>query len=157
MRKKIIDQNSQEDFPDVGIGLDLSRLAEIEITSEDTAHPIENALTTNECAGWRAANKGKQTIRIIFDELQRINNIQLLFEEKKQQRTQEFNVRWSSGIDHPFQEIVRQQYNFCPGASTAERENYTVNLDGVKVVELKIVPDIDGTNAYATISYLAFT
>jgi hypothetical protein len=36
---------------------------------------------------------------------------------------------------------VRQQFTFSPGGSTEEIEDYTVALDGVTVMELKIDPD----------------
>jgi hypothetical protein len=44
MRKRIINQGSKE-CPAADHGwLDLERLAEVEITSEDAAHPIESAI-----------------------------------------------------------------------------------------------------------------
>ena len=56
-------------------------LAEVEITSEDAAHPIESALLPGSTSGWRAAEPGKQTIRLLFANPQRLRRIWLNFEE----------------------------------------------------------------------------
>lgn len=153
MRKRIIDQDPQNISAADGKWLDVKDLAQVEITSEDPSYPIEDALETNgHAGGWRASKAGRQSIRIIFDEPQRINIIQLLFMEEEQARTQEFLLRWSPENGQPFREIVRQQYNFSPPSSIQEQENYTVNLDGVKVVELIISPDVGGGSARASIS-----
>ena len=154
MRKRIIDQDQKNSFSDGEERLDLERLAQVEITSEDAAHPIEGALRFSSQTGWRAAEAGRQTIRIIFDEPQRINSIHLRFEEEQQARTQEFVLQCSPGKGEPFKEIVRQQYNFSPGSSTEEQENYTLHIDDVKVVELSIVPDVGGGNSRASLSSL---
>lgn len=156
MRKRIIDEDPQNTSPVEGEWLDVKDMAVVEISSEDAAYPIEEALSISGSSGWRAARSGKQTIRIIFDEPQRINIIHLLFVEKTQSRTQEFVLRWSPANDQPYREIVRQQFNFSPGSTTEEQETYTVNLDGIKIVELTIVPDIGGGSAPASISSLWF-
>ncbi len=41
--------------------LDLEQVAQVEVTSEDVAYPIEAALVPGEGAGWRAAQSGEQT------------------------------------------------------------------------------------------------
>lgn len=156
MRKKIIDQEKKKVTNTDGEWLDLEQLAQIEISSEDSAYPIENVLSPGASSEWRASEPGKQTIRIIFDEPQRINNIHLLFEEKEQARTQEFVLRWSSGDDQPYKEIVRQQFNFSPDAATEEKENYAVNLENVRTVELIITPDIEVKSIRASLSSLLF-
>ena len=38
-------------------------------------------------------------------------------------------------------EVVRQQWNFSPHGTTEEIEDYTVDLSGVTVLELRIDPD----------------
>ena len=50
---------------------DLDGLAAVEVTSEDKDHPVESALAAAEVRGWRAADSGTQTIRLIFDQPQR--------------------------------------------------------------------------------------
>ena len=134
--------------------LDLEQLARVEISSEDAEYPIESALIQNNASGWRANEPGKQTIRLVFDNPQNITRIQLLFEESSHERTQEFVLRWSSDDRDNKREIVRQQYNFSPAANTRELEDYTVNLDGVLMLEMDINPDISGGNARASLAQL---
>jgi hypothetical protein len=134
--------------------LDLEPLAEVEITSEDVDHPIESALIPGISSGWRAAEPGEQTIRLWFDEPLRLKRIQLLFQEGEQERTQEFVLRWSPDGGQSYREIVRQQYNFSPPETAREIEDYNVDLDGVTALELKIVPDIGGGGAQASLAQL---
>jgi hypothetical protein len=47
-------------------------LADVEVTSEDTAHPIECALLPNHETGWRASEPEKQTVRLIFKRPQQV-------------------------------------------------------------------------------------
>jgi len=134
--------------------MDLEQLAEVEITSEDVDHPIESALIPGTIRGWRAAEPGEQTIRLWFDEPLRLNRIQLLFQEGEQERTQEFVLRWSPDGGQSYREIVRQQYNFSPPGAAREIEDYDIDLDGVTALELKIVPDISGGAARASLAQL---
>lgn len=158
MRKKIIDfENGQNGQADDN-RLDLTGIAEIELSSEDEDYPFEEALKLDGGSGWLASKSGKQTIRIIFDEPQIINTINLVFEEKEISRTQEFQLRWSTGNNGPFHEIVRQQYNFNPVSSNIEHEKYEVKLADVKVVELTVVPDInEKSEVKASLSQIWFT
>ena len=154
MRKRIINQNLQNVSPVDQSWLYLQRLAQVELTSEEAAHPIEAALTPSVGSGWRAAQAGEQTIRLLFDELQRVSRIQLLFHEDQQARTQEFVLRWSPDAGQSYREVVRQQYNFSPPGMTREFEDYTVDLVGVTALELTIVPDISGGDARASLAQL---
>jgi hypothetical protein len=154
MRKRIINQNLQNVLPVDQSWLDLQRLAQVELTSEEATHPIEAALIPSVGLGWRAAQAGEQTIRLLFDELQLVRRIQLLFHEDQQARTQEFVLRWSPDAGKSYREIVRQQYNFSPPELTREFEDYTVDLIGVTALELRIVPDISGGDARASVAQL---
>jgi hypothetical protein len=49
---------------------------------------------------------------------------------------------------------VRQQYNFSPPAAVHEVEDYDVDLDGVTALELRIMPDISGGSAQASLAQL---
>jgi hypothetical protein len=134
--------------------LDLERLAQVEITSEDAAHPVELALTPGAGGGWRAAEPGEQTIRIIFDHPLNLRHIHLRFDEEEQSRTQEFELRClAKGQDHS-REIVRQQYTFSPPGTIQEIEDYRVELKEVTALELKIVPDISGGRGYASLAQI---
>jgi len=126
-----------------GPWLDLESLATFEISSEDAEYPIEGALRDDE-KSWRAAEDGKQTIRINFDSPQIVSRIALRFEENNVARTQQFILLWRSFRESNWREIVRQQFNFGPPHTTTEREEYNVSLNDVITIELKIVPDING-------------
>ena len=139
-------------LPFDGAGIDLAKLATVEITSEDKAHPIECALRLGETRGWRAAEPGTQIIRLLFDQPQKLKRIWLVFEESEIQRTQEFSLRWSPDRGNSFREIVRQQWNFSLPVTIRETEDYTVDLSDVTVLELKIVPDQSGGEARASLA-----
>jgi hypothetical protein len=134
--------------------LKLEDLARVEVTSEEPAHPVESALIPGTDSGWQAAEPGKQTIRLIFDDPQRITRIRLFFIEAAVERIQEFALRWSSDGGRSFHEIVRQQFNFSPGGATREEEDYHVALPGVTVLELALVPDKSGGEAPASLAKL---
>jgi hypothetical protein len=134
--------------------LDLESLAEVEFTSEDPAHPVESALLQGGGPGWRAAAPGKQTLRLLFAQPQKIRQIRLNFEESAVERTQEYVLRWSPDGGQSFREIVRQQWNFSPSGTTSETEDYKVELSGATVLELVITPDISGGNALASLAQM---
>ena len=134
--------------------LDLDDAVVVEVTSEENKYPVESALVSGEMRGWRAADSGTQTIRLIFDEPQRLARIALAFEETETERTQEFALRWSGDGGRSFREIVRQQWNFSPPKTTREDEEYQVDLSGVTVLELNIVPDISRGSAHASLKSL---
>jgi hypothetical protein len=154
MRKRIIRQGIQEVSPADQHWLDVERLAQVEITSEDPAYPIESALLPGTGAGWRAAGPGEQTVRLLFDEPLRLRRIRLVFHEEEHSRTQEFVLRWSSDGGQSYRQFVRQQYNFSPPDTTREVEDYAMNLDSVTALELSIVPDISGGDSRASLAGL---
>lgn len=132
----------------------MDELAEVEITSEDSAHPIESALLQGRGSGWRAAEPGKQSIRLLFNHPQRLRRIWMNFVEPETERTQEYVLRWSQDGGRSFREIVRQQWNFSPQSTTSETEDYHVELPAVTMLELNIIPDISGGNAFASLAQL---
>jgi hypothetical protein len=154
MRKRLITPSPQDAAAHHQGWLDLDRLAVVEVTSEDEEHPIESALLSGETRGWRAADSGTQTIRLIFDQPQSLIRISLVFEENETERTQEFVLRWSSDGGRSFREIVRQQWNFNLPNSMRESEEYQVALSDVAVLELVIVPDISRGSAHASLKSL---
>lgn len=154
MRKRIIAPVQQEASPRNHDWLDVEQLAEVEITSEDSAYPIEFALLPGHESGWRAAGPGMQTIRLLFAHPQRIQRIWLNFVETRTERMQEYVLRWSPDGGQSFREIVRQQWNFNPQGSTSETEDHHVELPAVTVLELVIIPDKSGGPAIASIEQL---
>jgi hypothetical protein len=65
-----------------------------------------------------------------------------------------FVLRWAPDPSHPFQEIVRQQWNFSPAGSNIELEDYRVNLNTVGVLELIVSPDVGREEAFASLDEL---
>jgi hypothetical protein len=154
MRKRLITPIPQVGAPDNEGWLDLDRAAVVEVTSEDKKHPVESALIPGETRGWRAAASGTQTVRLIFDEPQKLTRMALVFEETETERTQEFVLRWSPDGGRSFREVVRQQWNFSPPNTSREVEEYQFDLSGVTVLELTIVPDISRGSARASLTSL---
>src|SRR5437899_11097 len=154
MRKRLITPIPQDASPRDEGWLDLERAAVVEVTSEERDYPVESALVLGETRGWRAADPGSQTIRLIFDEPQRLTRISLVFVETETERTQEFVLRWSPDGGRSFREIVRQQWNFSPLNTIREVEEYRVEICDVTVVELIIVPDISRGAARASLKSL---
>jgi hypothetical protein len=146
MRKRIVGQRhgiaSQVDQR----WMNLEDRATLEVTSEALDFPIESAFSLDSGAGWRAAEAGKQLIRLLFDHPVSIEHIELRFDEPTSERTQEFALRCASAQGGPAREIVRQQWNFSPAGSTTEREQ--------AVLELEIKPDVAGRQAIATLTSL---
>ena len=76
MRKRIIITSIPRESAGVAQDwLAVETLARVEVTSEDPAHPVESALAPGAAGGWRAAEPGKQTVRLIFDRPQRLSRV----------------------------------------------------------------------------------
>lgn len=156
MRKIMINQIA-ENTPSSDLDfLDLEQLAQVEFTSECLEYPIESALllTEDSGSGWQAASGGEQTIRLFFDQPRTIEHIFLIFDEPQQSRTQEFVLLWLMDKESSYREILRQQYHFSPPDTTREIEHYEVRLNQLKVLELRIIPDISGGEACARLKQL---
>ena len=154
MRKRLINLASTTSQLRGESWLDLDAAATVEVTSEEKGFPIEASLLAERTHGWRAAEPGSQTIRLLFDERQKLKRVSLVFEEEESTRTQEFVLRWSSEKDGPVRELVRQQWNFSPPTTTREVEEYSFELSDVAIVELTIVPNISGGTARASLKSL---
>ena len=152
MRKQITDSSSQGESSANESWLNLERLAQVEVTSEDPKFPIEFALIPGTGPHWRAGESGEQTILLTFSEPQRLRRIKLGFVEPEAERTQEFTLKWSADGGRSFREIVRQQWNFSPSGSTSESEDYQVDLSAVSALKLTINPDLARGKVAATLS-----
>jgi hypothetical protein len=157
MRKRIITPTPENIRTRDEGWLDVERAAVVEVTSEDKDFPVEAAFVWGDARGWRAAAPGTQTIRLIFDQPQKLRCLSLVFEENETQRTQEFVLRWSPDGGNSFKEIVHQQWNFSPPGTTREVEEYQVVLSNVTVLELVIKPNIGGGLAPASLKNLRLT
>jgi hypothetical protein len=152
MRKRIIPSAGEGTPPSDDDWLDLEDLAEVEVTSEDPSHPVESALLPGETSGWRASEPGEQTIRLLFAQPQPLRRIFLEFVEPAMERTQEFVLRWSADGGRTVHEVVRQQWNFSPQGANRQTEDERVELAGVTMLELVIVPDISRGPARASLA-----
>jgi hypothetical protein len=81
MRKRQPSPTPPSVVPSGQVWLDVDRTAFVEVTSEENGYPIESTLLGVEDRGWHAANSGTQTIRLIFDEPQKLRRIVLVFED----------------------------------------------------------------------------
>ena len=155
MRKQKIHQGTQgNSTADHSMWLDVEQLVQVDVTSEDIGHPIEAALIKDAGACWRAQHPGRQMIRLRFDKPQKLSRIRLVFDEDELERTQEFVLRWSPDGGVSYWEIVRQQYHFSSPDNSQEFEDYVVELDGLTILELDIIPDISGGGALASLAQL---
>src|SRR6266567_8084836 len=83
MRKRLID-STPASIRARGEGwLDIESAAVVEVTSEDPNWPVESAFVSGDARGWRAAAPGSQTIRLVFDQPQRLKCISLCSRKTK--------------------------------------------------------------------------
>lgn len=153
MEKRIIGA-AAETPTEPGPWIDLEPIARVEVSSEDPGHPVEAAFRPGPGPGWRAGGPGLQTIRLVFRQPRALRRIRLVFDEDAQQRTQEFVLRWSADAGRTYRDIVRQQYTFSPPGTVSQVEDYRVDLDGVSVLALQIIPDIGGRPLLASLAAL---
>ena len=153
MRKRII-KEALEAGPQPETWLDLGHRATVEVTSETDDQPIEAALVPGRGSGWRASEPGKQLIRILFDQPLPLKRIHLVFEEDEQTRTQEFTLRWSQDRGQLLQRGVCVSSTTSLPGTRRQIEDYDVALSGVTALELGIVPDISGGDAFASLAQL---
>jgi hypothetical protein len=157
--EKANDDSHPSQAPERSLGgapewIDVGALARVEVSSEDPDHPIAHALVARHEAGWRAAEPGRQIVRILFDAPHALCRIYLHVVETTRERTQELTLRRAERADGPWEEIVRQQWTFSPTGSTHEIEDYRMPAREVAAVELEIVPDIAGGDARASLQQL---
>jgi len=153
MRKRLIPQPAGHSLKKDSDWLGMETSAEAEVSSENAEFPIESALGIVPGPGWKAARPGTQTIRLLFDHPLNVRRIHLEFCEEQQERIQEFLLLWSNDGGKTYREILRQQFNFNSSA-THEIEDYSVELDQVSSIELRITPDLARREGLATLRRL---
>jgi hypothetical protein len=92
---------------------------------------------------------------LLFDRPQTIRRICVEVEELAVSRTQELSVSVSSDGGRTYRELVRQEFNFSPPATSFERELWSVSADAVTHLRLEIKPDKGGRIGRATLTSLA--
>jgi hypothetical protein len=156
MRKEIIKSVASTATPTPD-GLDVKAIASVQVTSELADHPVENAFDGQGGPGgsrWISDTGGEQTLILAFDVPQTISTLGLEIEETNENRTQELTVAVSSDGGKTYRELLRQEFNFSPGGSTFEREEWMINGAGVTHLRLRVKPDKGGRPCRATITSL---
>ena len=145
MRKQVIGgiEASEIDGKD---WLDLEAIAEVMVSSEAPAHPIENALVGTGSGHWQAAVVGASTITLRFDTPQVFTATRIEFAEAAHERSQEWAIS-AVFADGTERELLRQGWNFSPSGSREQREQYTLSTAPVHSLTLWIDPD-RGQNRY---------
>ncbi|MBV9083125.1 MAG: hypothetical protein JOZ62_10640 [Acidobacteriaceae bacterium] len=151
MRKRIVEPKSEPETSIHWPWLNLEEIADVEVTSEDSAHPVENVFLPNGAGGWKASTTGPQIIRLRFVAPETVTRIHLQFSEKASERMQEFVLHYADESNPGLREIVRQQWTFSPQGSTIEVEDYQVNLQNVTMLQLTIDPDRGRNTSLATL------
>jgi hypothetical protein len=150
MQKLMIDLKNENTIK-LSKSLAIEHIASVGVTSEAPGFNIESALGLADGPGWRATHAGEQLIRIAFGEPQDIQRIELTFHEADRERTQEFVLRWSAQEGQALTEVRRQRWNFSPGGSTIETEDYSLDLKGARILELRIDPDLSTKTGIASL------
>jgi hypothetical protein len=156
MRKQIIQSPSTNTTKIEGT-LDVGAIATVLVTSELAGHPVENAFDGQRGPGssrWVSETGGEQTLKLAFDAPQTIRTVNLEIEETGESRTQELQLAVSRDGEKSWHELVRQEFNFSPTGSTFEREEWTINAEGVTHLRLQIKPDKGGRPCRASVTSL---
>ncbi len=157
LRKKVLKSNPAK--PRIHTGeLDIASIAAATVTSEDSGHPLENALDDQRGPGasqWVAEDRGEQAVVLAFDAPQTVRRVLLEVEERQTARTQRVELLVSRDNEQTYQELLRQEFNFSPPGTTFEREQWTVNAEGITHLQVRITPDIQGGESRAKLTALA--
>ena len=132
-------------------------MATVQVTSEAPDHPIDFAFDPHRGPGgtrWIAGEPGEQTVTLVFDAPQTINQILLEVEEPEVTRTQELQLSLSYDGGRTYRELLRQEFNFSPDGTTFERENWAVTAASVTHLRLVIKPDKGDKPCRATLTSL---
>jgi hypothetical protein len=157
LRKQIVPTPSRGPVPLPG-EIQIADVATVQVTSEETAHPIDHAFDQNRGPGgsrWIAGGPGQQSVTLLFDHPQTIRQIGVEVEELVDSRTQELAVLVSSDGGRTYRELVRQEFNFSPPDTSFERELWSISADAVTHLRLEIKPDKGGRIGRATLTSLA--
>jgi hypothetical protein len=153
--RKIVGDRVDEDARSFAGALDVASLAQVVVTTEDPAHPIENAFDGQHGPGateWVAAGSGRQTVTVQFDAPQDIRAVSVEVEEATTTRTQEIELSVSTDAGASFEVVVRQEYTFSPPGAAFERETWSVPRRGVTHVRVTVRPDKGGGDSRARLT-----
>ena len=156
LRKQIIPRHSGASASLDG-ELSIADVATVQVTAEQADHPIDNAFDHDRGPGgsrWIADGPGEQTVILLFDSPQTIRTIGVEVEELAVSRTQELSVSVSLDGGRTYRELVRQEFNFSPPATSFERERWSTSEGAVTHLRLEIKPDKGGRVGRATLTAL---
>jgi hypothetical protein len=156
VRKQVIPKPSQGPIYLEG-EISIVDVATVQVTSEQTDHPIDNAFDPSRGPGgsrWIAGAPGEQSVTLVFDRPQTIRQIGIEVEELGVSRTQELALSVSSDGGRTYQELIRQEFNFSPPGTSFERELWSVSAVAVTHLRLEIKPDKGGHIGRATLTSL---
>ena len=156
LRKQVIPKPSLGPIPLEG-EISIANVATVQVTSEETDHPIDNAFDPIRGPGgsrWIAGALGEQSVTLVFDRPQTIRQIGIEVEELAVSRTQELSLSASSDGGRTYRELIRQEFNFSPPGTSFERELWSVSADAVTHLRLEIKPDKGGHVGRATLTSL---
>jgi hypothetical protein len=156
LRKEII--KPHEATPVIPPGeIDIAAVAIVMVTSEAPEHPVDLAFDEQRGPGgtrWIAGEPGEQLVILAFDSPQTICRVSLEVHEPEVPRTQELHLSLSCDGGQTYRELLRQEYNFSPPGTTFEREDWTIEAQGVTHLRLGIKPDKGGKLCRATLTSL---
>jgi hypothetical protein len=132
--------------------LDVLALARVRASSEHPQHTVARAFSPSADRGWRAADPGVQVIDVQFRQPRDLTRIRLVFDEDREERTQQFTISWSAQRGERHGEVVRQQFNFSPSGARREVEEYAVALRGIDRLTIEITPEIGGRSVRASLT-----
>ena len=156
LRKRVIPKPSQGPLPLEG-EISIADVATVQVTSEQTDHPIDHAFDLSRGPGgsrWIAGGPGEQSVTLVFDRPQTIRRIGIEVEELAVSRTQELSVSVSSDGGRTYRELIRQEFNFSPPGTSFERELWSVSAGAVTHLRLEIKPVKGGLVGRATLTSL---
>ena len=157
LRKQVISKPSRDPAPLEG-EISIADVATVQVTSEETHHPIDHAFDRSRGPGgsrWVAGAPGEQSVTLLFDSPQTIRRVGVEVEELAVSRTQELALSVSSDGGRTYRELVRQEFNFSPPGTSFERELWSVSVGAVTHLRLDIKPDKGGRAGLASLTSLS--
>jgi hypothetical protein len=100
---------------------------------------------------WSAAQPGEHTIDIQFHAPITLRRLRVVCEETPVARTQELTIWATLHRGERHKELVRRTFTFSPGGATRAIEDHGWTIEEVSGIQLRIVPDIDGSAVRARI------
>jgi len=106
--------------------LDLDGAAVVEVTSEEKEYPVEAALVQEKC-GLACRRFWPQTIRLVFDEPQKLTRMSLIFEETETERPKSSSCDGHRMADARFEKLCVSGGISVPPTQSARSRSITLN------------------------------